>query len=677
MPRLPLARTALVIVLAATVLPLIPSSASAAEGVSSSDTRKDPGVLGTEVRGTGKLPNFTAEGSNLIRLQVGAFDPLDDPLPAPDGIPLVDESTLPAGTAQYWLVQVADNQFPQVADAVSAAGGLIAGYVHDDTYMVRATPAQRTQIDASPAVRWTGYYQPAWRVPVAAGGRPGLLEVKGTQIYSVTVFTAEPNPGAVGQALANMAGVDVVTDAGVVVEVRATAVQAPVIAALPAVEWIGIKPRPVALNANARWVNDTGVRDVYSATGPGRLTGAGQTAAVADTGLNYTYDLNKRAHVAFRDCNEAGVCKEAIYTQKQPGNTEAQLEDVINHNTGHRKMVAYFDLGATGPNPFDPSSHGTHVAGSVDGDRPEYNEYTGEDGLAPGAKHVHQNIGSSSGGLVIPSDLYDLFRQAYRPRNPDSVSETSGSNGNPSDYTTEYRPLEDARTHNNSWGLIVPLIDEGRAVRLDKFVWDHEDMVISVSAGNAGSDAGSIGSPSTAKNNLSSGASANGRQPMVSIDSMASFSSHGPTADGRYGPDLATPGQIVVSAKGGTNDGYHVAQGTSMSSPVLTGLATLVRQYFFDGYAAAGGDGFAEGSPGGQRSHNPSAALVKAALANGAVRMRGWYTGDDGTVRALDGQWPSAGQGFGRVNLANSLFFTGDPTNNWYADVYRGDTGNQ
>ena len=75
-------------------------------------------------------------------------------------------------------------------------------------------------------------------------------------------------------------------------------------------------------------------------------------------------------------------------------------------------------------------------------------------------------------------------------------------------------------------------------------------MVIVVSAGNAGPDAGSIGSPSVAKNELSSGASANGRQPMVSIDSMASFSSHGPTGDGRFGVDVATPGQIVVSVQG-------------------------------------------------------------------------------------------------------------------------------
>ena len=680
MPRHRFGRAALVIVLGAMAFPLIPASTASAERESSSDPRKDRGLLGTEARGTGVLPNFEAKGSNLIRLQAGAFDPLSDPLPSPAGIQLVAEATLPAGVAQYWLVQVRDDQFPAAKGAVTGAGGSVAGYLHDDTYVVRATPAQRAQIDQSDAVRWTGYLQPAWRVPAAGAGFSGLMELDGTRTYQVHVFAEDPNPSAVGQALSNIPGVDVISDAGVVVEVRATKAQVPAMAALPAVEWITLKPKVVPLNANARWVNDTGIRDLYSATAPGRLTGAGQTAAVADSGLNYTYDLNKRAHIAFRDCDANGVCKEAIYTQQTAGSTATNINNVVNHSTGHRKMVAYFDIGNSGPNPYDPSSHGSHTAGSVDGDRPPYDKYTGEDGLAPAANHVHQNIGTTSAGLAVPGDLYDLFRQAYRPRNPAGVNETSGSSGNPADYRPEaaegnYRPLEDARTHNNSWGVnLVPIVDPAFATRVDEFVWDHEDMAIVFSAGNGGPAPSTIISPSVAKNDMSSGASANGRQPMVSIDSMARFSSHGPTGDQRFGVDLATPGQIVVSVKGGTTDGYHTAQGTSMSGPVLTGLATLVRQYFFDGYAVAGGDGFAAGSKASERSHNPSAALVKATLVNGAERMRGYYTGTDGRERGEDGEWPSGGQGFGRVNLANSLYFAGDPSNNWYVDVFRGDT---
>ena len=614
----------------------------------------------------------------VISLLAGAFDPLKGELPEQPGIPLRSEVTLPRSEPQYWLTQVRDERFADAVKAVRTAGGAVVGALPPETYMVRATPAQRQRIERDGAVRWMGYYQPAWRVPVAAQGKKGLLSLRGARVYRVSLFRDDPDLDAAARAISAVPGVEIVENAGAVVDIRATAKQVAAVAAVPAVQWIGVKPRVVPHNVNARWVNDTGVRDLYAATAPGRLTGAGQTAAVADTGLNYTYDLNGRAHIGFRDCNPDGSgCKTAIYTQTTAGNAPASINAITDNGTGHRKVVAYFDIGSTGPNMYDESSHGSHTAGSVDGDQPPYDTYTGSDGLAPAAKHVHQNIATASGGLLTPTDDYDLWRQAYRPRNPASVLETSGVNGNPGDYVApNYRPLEDARTHNNSYGLVAPIIDEGSAVRLDRFVWDHEDMVIVVSAGNAGPEQGSIGSPSVAKNELSSGASANGRQPMVSIDSMASFSSHGPTGDGRFGVDLATPGQIVVSAKGGSTDAYHTAQGTSMSAPILTGLATLVRQYFWDGYASAGGDGFATGSPSASRQHNPSAALVKAALINGAERMRGFYTGDEGTRpvgAAEDGQWPSAGQGFGRVNLDNSLYFASDPVNTWYQDVYRAD----
>src|SRR5919106_3392020 len=94
-----------VFALVATLLPLVGAGQAGAQ-VSPSG---DPGLLGTEVRGTGVLPNFAERGANLIRLQVGAFDPLADPLPAPPGIPLVPEATLAPATPHYWLVQVRDN----------------------------------------------------------------------------------------------------------------------------------------------------------------------------------------------------------------------------------------------------------------------------------------------------------------------------------------------------------------------------------------------------------------------------------------------------------------------------------------------------------------------------------------------------------------------------------------
>ena len=644
------------------------------------------------------LPNLATHGDNLIRLLAGAFDPLSDLKPTGALPSLTSDSALPTGIVQYWLLQVANGKFAQAQDAVRRAGGKVAGVVPDATYLVRATRAQKATIANSPAVRWMGYYQPSWRFAVAAAGRPGLLDLEGTQTYRVYVFDVEPNLSVVGRALKAIPGVEVVANQGVVIDVKATAAQVPAIAAIPAVEWVSVKPRAVPMNSNARWVNDTGVRDVYAATAPGRLTGAGQTAAVADTAVNYTYDLNGRAHVAFRDCNPDGTgCKDAEYVQTTPGSTTPQITGITDTGTTHRKVVAFFDLGVAGPNPYDESSHGTHTSGSVTGDAPPYGTWNGDDGMAPGARLVSQNISDTSGGLsglpgdlTTPAEIAQMYRQAYRPRDPASVNFTSPATGNIDYYCVDgtatgcaYRNLEDARTHNNSWGSIVPLVDTGQTVAINKFVFDHEDMTIVFSAGNDGPDPGSVHEPGDGKNYFSSGASANGRQPMVSIDSMGSFSSHGPTSDGRFGPTVATPGQIVVSSKGGSINGYHTSQGTSMSAPVLTGLVTLVRQYFFDGYGpgnfglaakAPGGGGFAAGTADVSRRHNPSAALVRAAVINGAVRMRGWYTGDDGGNRSVDGQWPSSGQGWGRVNLDNALYFANDPVNNWYTDVYRGDT---
>jgi hypothetical protein len=624
----------------------------------------------TRTAAFGMLPSFAAHGDGLLRLQTGAFDPLSGEQPRLDGIPWVDDGALPTGAETYWIVQVRDQRFAEVVAAIEDSGAHRVGNVPDDSYMVRATPLQRLTLAAHPAVRWAGLYQPAWRVPTAANGRPGLLDLKGRQTYRVHLFRDHPDPAAAVRAITGVMGVRMVGDGGTVIDVQATAAQVPAVAAVDGVQWVTVRPTEVPLNANARWVIDTGERDLLVATALGRLTGAGQTAAVADSGVNYTRDKNGRAHVAFRDCNPAGTaCEEADYTQADPGTDTAQLLDVVQNNPAgsHRKMSAFFDLGDVGPNPPDDSAHGTHTGGSVAGDAGVPGVADGHDGLAPGARLVYQSIADADGGLNTPTDYYQLFRQAYRPRNPAAVP----VGYDPADYAN-YEPLQDARTHNNSYGATFPIADPfSQSIAIDQFVWDHEDMSIVASNGNAGPGLATISAPAVSKNGFSSAASSNGRQPMVSIDSLANFSSHGPTGDGRLGTTVATPGEIVIGPKGGTVDEYHYLQGTSMSGPVLVGALTLVRQYFWDGYGPAAGQGFPVGAPSAERRHNPSAAMVKAAVINGATRMRGYYTGDDGTIRDLDGQWPSTGQGFGLMNLDNSLYFAADSTNAWYRDVYR------
>ena len=158
--------------------------------------------------------------------------------------------------------------------------------------------------------------------------------------------------------------------------------------------------------------------------------------------------------------------------------------------------------------------------------------------MAPGAKLVVQDAGFLTDncgdlpGIGCPVvDLKPIFQQAY----------TQG-----------------ARIHTNSWGdnenaAVAEQLHAPRARTSTTFMFSHPDFLILFAAGNSGPGTGSVGSPSTAKNGISVGATLRG----TSANSMASFSSCGPTADGRIKPDLTMPGSNIVSAR---NDGNVTQQ---------------------------------------------------------------------------------------------------------------------
>ena len=118
------------------------------------------------------------------------------------------------------------------------------------------------------------------------------------------------------------------------------------------------------------------------------------------------------------------------------------------------------------------------------------------------------------------------------------------------------------RLTSNSWGADSAGAYNSESQAYDQLTRDassttagNQEMLHVFAAGNAGSGAGTVGTPATAKNVLSVGATENVRDQGVldgcnlsaanNADDMATFSSRGPTDDGRYKPEISAPGTHV------------------------------------------------------------------------------------------------------------------------------------
>ena len=96
-------------------------------------------------------------------------------------------------------------------------------------------------------------------------------------------------------------------------------------------------------------------------------------------------------------------------------------------------------------------------------------------------------------------------------------------------------------------------------------------IVLCNAAGNAGPGTGTLLAPADAFNMLTVGA-------VNSSGTIASFSSRGPTADGRTKPEVCARGVSTWSASSSSDNGYGGANGTSLSTPLVAGAACLLVQ---------------------------------------------------------------------------------------------------
>ncbi|MGC9060015.1 MAG: S8 family serine peptidase, partial [Thermoplasmata archaeon] len=504
--------------------------------------------------------------------------------------PLATESDVPL-VGKYFLVQFAGMPSADDIAKLTDAGAKILMYFPYNTYLVYGNVDAMKEISGKNGIRYVGNYGKEYKVHPALVNKIGKFGIT-IQIYADEnlKYTLKTIGDYAERIYMNYPKGDFY-----IVKAEISHMALRKIVDLEDVLWIEPFSFPTLLDEVAVEIHSgpySGAGGYIQSMG---WQGDGVIVGLADTGLD-------------------------------DGNYSTMHPDLQGRVVG---LIDYTETNTSDGIAEDRYGHGTHCAGIIAGNAAtgmtDENGYLYGYGMAPKAKVVMQRIFDDDGWW------------AYNY--PVSVMTSEAANNS-------------VKIHSNSWGASVAGDYDDLSQDFDWAVRDanpynsQKDMITYIfAAGNEGPGTQTVGSPGTAKNVITVAASENYRPNLGSYgdnpEEIAAFSSRGPAADGRWKPEIAGVGTWVASALsssaspgwgwGNINEYYEWCGGTSMATPHVAGGAVLFFEYYSKIYGK-----------------EPTPALVKAALINGADDMRGGEYGGSAPI-------PNEDEGWGRMNLTKVI----------------------
>ncbi|HWI54166.1 MAG TPA: S8 family peptidase [Desulfobacteria bacterium] len=228
------------------------------------------------------------------------------------------------------------------------------------------------------------------------------------------------------------------------------------------------------------------------------------------------------------------------------------------------RIKAFKDLINYRSQPYDDNGHGTHCAGDAAGNG--YKSKGKYRGPAPEASLIGVKVLNRQGSGRVSTILAGI-EWCIKNKKKYNIRVLSMSLGAQASVSYREDPL--CRAVHKAW-------DAG--------------LCVCAAAGNDGPDGKTVNSPGIDPAVITVGALDDKKTISLKDDSIAYFSSRGPTLDGRVKPDVVAPGSNIIAlrapdsyidkynkeARVGT--WYISLSGTSMATPICSGIAALILQ---------------------------------------------------------------------------------------------------